>query len=173
MLIRLSARIEGVSKGDESLSSEDDVFYSASEDGNLPQYIDDMLTRKSISDEDASKRRKQIAQMFQKRAMIEASTETQTTLNDQASRFRELRLDDGKLQSKVQTKDRPLMSNNPYALLQDLNLSDDSEPLLTDVSASFEPVVQNMMPAGDSPFWIRYGNKLRVNGTVEGVCSIE
>ncbi len=120
-----------------------------------------MLARKSISDEDASKRRKQIAQLFQKRAMMEALTEKQTALNDQATR-------------KVLTKDRPLMSNNPYALLQDLNLSsDDSEPLHADVSASSEPVVQNMMPAGDSPFWIRYGNKLRVNGTVEEVCTIE
>ena len=27
-----------------------------------------------------------------------------------------------------------------------------------------------MMPPFDDPFWSVYGNKLRVNGTVEGVC---
>ncbi len=34
------------------------------------------------------------------------------------------------------------------------------------------PSTHTMMPHGESSFWRRYGNKLRVNGTVEEVCNI-
>ena len=33
-------------------------------------------------------------------------------------------------------------------------------------------VVSNLMPSWDSDFWNVYGNKLRVNGTVEGICDL-
>ncbi|KAL8941848.1 MAG: hypothetical protein Q9211_001656 [Gyalolechia sp. 1 TL-2023] len=32
--------------------------------------------------------------------------------------------------------------------------------------------IDRRMPAWESPFWAAYGNKLRVNGTVEGVCDV-
>ena len=35
-----------------------------------------------------------------------------------------------------------------------------------------EPEPSRLMPAWDSDFWNVYGNKLRVNGTVEGVCDL-
>lgn len=183
MLIRLSARIEGEAKGDESPSSEEEIYYSASEDGNLPSDLNDLLTRKSISDEDALKRRKQIARVFQKRAAIktpaetqaaiETPAETQDALDRQAALFRHLGLDDQESRSETQTNNRPLMSNNPYALLEDLSLNSDVEPNSAHVVAASIPVVHTMMPAGGSSFWIRYGNKLRVNGTVEEVCVIK
>ena len=31
---------------------------------------------------------------------------------------------------------------------------------------------RSMMPPADSPFWSKYGNKLRVNGTIEEVCPV-
>lgn len=183
VLIRLSARIEGETKGDESPSSEEEIYYSASEDGNLPSDLNDLLTRKSISDEDALKRRKQIARVFQKRAAIktpaetqaaiETPSETQDALDRQAALFRDLGLDDQESRSETQTNNRPLMSNNPYALLEDLSLNSDVEPNSAHVVAASIPVVHTMMPAGGSSFWIRYGNKLRVNGTVEEVCVIK
>ena len=176
VLIRLSARIEEAAKGAESPVSEDEVYYPASEDGSFPSDLNDMLTRKSTSDEDALNRRQQIARVFQKREKPEAKEvpgEVQAALDRQATLFRDLGLDDHEPQSEIQTNDGPLTSNNPYALLQDPLLNDDAEPESGDGTAPSEPVVHTMMPAGDSPFWIRYGNKLRVNGTVEEVCVIE
>ena len=173
VLIRLSARIEGAANGDESPSSEDEIYYPASEDGSLPSDLNELLTRKSISDEDALNRRKQIARVFQKRAATETPAETQAALDRQAALFRDLGLDDEEPQSETQTKKRPQTSTNPYALLQELSLDGDVEPQSAHVIAAAIPVVHTMMPAGGSPFWIRYGNKLRVNGTVEEVCIVE
>ena len=173
VLIRLSARIEEAAKGAESPSSEDEVYYPASEDGSFPSDLNDLLTRKSTSDEDALNRRKQIDRVFRKRDVKKVPGEVQAALDRQATLFRDLGLDDQEPQSETQTDDRPLTSNNPYALLQEDNINDDAEPESVDGTAPSKPVVHTMMPAGDSPFWIRYGNKLRVNGTVEEVCVIE
>ena len=173
VLIRLSARIEEAAREDESPSSEEDIYYPASENGSFPSDLNDLLTRKSISDEDAMTRRKQIALVFQKRAALEPPSEMQATLDRQAALFKNLGLDDQGPQAEVQTYTRPSTSNNPYALLQNHSLSDDSETESTHVNAASTPVVRTMMPAGDSPFWVRYGNKLRVNGTVEEVCVIK
>lgn len=173
VLIRLSARIEGTAKGVESPLSEEEIYYPASEDGSLPSDLNDLLTRQSISDEDALDRRKQIAKVFQKRAEIETPAETQAALDRQAALFRDLGLDDQESQSEIQTNNRPPTSNNPYALLQDLSLNGNAEPRSAHGIAASIPVVPTMMPAGSSPFWIRYGNKLRVNGTTEEVCVIK
>ena len=89
----------------------------------------------------------------------------QAALDRQARVFRELGLDDREPQSETQTSDGLHMSNNPYSLLQDKNFDDDT-------GRQSPPVMHTMMPPGDSPFWTRYGNKLRVNGTVEEVCII-
>ena len=175
MLIRLSARIEGAANGYESPPSDEDVYFPASEDGNFPSNLNDLLTRKSISDEDASTRRKQIALVFRKRAAMKpppAPTKMQATLDKQAALFRDLGLDDQGLQSTNRKENRPWMSNNPYVLLQDRDVDDDANSQRSDVTASPRPVAHTMMPAGGSPFWVRYGNKLRVNGTVEEVCVI-
>lgn len=172
VLIRLSARIEAAAKGDESPSSEEDIYYPASENGSLPSNLNDLLTRKSISDDDAPNRRRQIAQVCQKRAALGTPAETQAALVRQAALFRDLGLDDQEPQSEVQTHNRPPTSSNPYALLQNLSSNDDIETQCAHGISTSIPVVHTMMPAGGSPFWIRYGNKLRVNGTVEEVCVI-
>ena len=171
VLIRLSARIEGAAKGDVSPLSEDDIYFSGSEDGTFPSDLNNLLERKSTSNEDALKRLKLIAQIFRKPAAIKDPPEIQAALDRQATLFRELKLDDQEPDSKTQ-KDGLFTSNNPYTLLQNIDLDEDGEPQSADVTVSSTPVVHTMMPAGGSPFWVRYGNKLRVNGTVEEVCVI-
>ena len=99
---------------------------------------------------------------------VQPPSEVQAALDRQAALFKELGLDDQDPQSGSQTNDRSHMLDNPYALLQDLDPNDDAEPQ----SAPSRPPVHTMMPPGGSPFWTRYGNKLRVNGTVEEVCVI-
>lgn len=191
VLIRLSARIEGDAKGDESPSSEEDIYFPASENGTFPSDLNDLLTRKSTSDEDALTRRKQIALVFQERAALRTPQETQAALDRQAALskrtppetqaaldrqaalFKDLGLDDQVTQSEIQTYTHPSTSNNPYALLQNRSPNGDSENESAHADAASTPDVRTMMPAGDSPFWVRYGNKLRVNGTVEEVCVIK
>lgn len=191
VLIRLSARIEGDAKADESPSSEEDMYFPASENGILPSDLNDLLIRKSISDEDALTRRKQIALVFQKRAALDSPPETQTAPDRQAARFKgtppetqaaldrqaalfkDLGLDDQEPQSEIQTYTGPSTLDNPYALLHDDTLNGDSGSDSEHPSPASASVVRTMMPAGDSLFWVRYGNKLRVNGTVEEVCVIK
>ena len=171
VLIRLSARIEEAAKGDESPRSEDEIYHSASEDGIFLSDLNDMLAKKSISNEDALNQRKQIGHASRDRAKIaapskaQAPSEMQAALDRQATLFRELGLDDQEPQLGTQKNDRPHTSNNPYSLLQETNFDDDAGP-------QSPPVMHTMMPPGASPFWTCYGNKLRVNGTVEEVCVI-
>ena len=126
-----------------------------------------------MSDDDALNRRGQVAQAFQKRAASETPAETQAALARQAALFRDLGLDDQEPQLKIQTHNHPSTSSNPYALLQELSFNGDIETQSAHGISTSLPVMHTMMPAGGSPFWIRYGNKLRVNGTVEEVCVIK
>ena len=173
MLIRLSARIEGTAKLDESASSGEETYYTATEDGSLPSDPNDLLTRESISEEDALARRKQLIKLLNERAAIETSAETQAALDRQAVLFRNLGLDDQEPQSEIQANNLPPMSHNPYALLQEMSLNGDAVPDSPPLDPAPIPVTHTMMPDGGSSFWVRYGNKLRVNGTVEEVCIIE
>ena len=188
VLIRLSARIEEAAKGADSPPSEDEIYYPASENGKFPSVFNDLLTRRLMSNEGALDRRKQTAQ--QKSGVTEAASsqmpaslktgdaqsEVQAALDRQAALFKNLGLDDEEPQFVVGTHQHPLVStSNPYALLQgrDLDDGETETPFANNTIASDGPTVHIMMPAGDSPFWMRYGNKLRVNGTVEEVCVIE
>lgn len=58
--------------------------------------------------------------------------------------------------------------NNPYMLLEGLSMEAPLQPRLGETKA----IIPTMMPHEQSSFWTRYGNKLRVNGTVEEVCVI-
>lgn len=58
--------------------------------------------------------------------------------------------------------------HNPYELLGNLDSDDDSDD---DNDDKHGPGTL-LMPPTDSPFWSKYGDKLRVNGTAEGVCPI-
>lgn len=61
-----------------------------------------------------------------------------------------------------------------FDLLGDMPSSDDAlgtplAPTIVPKLATPQPI---MMPPFDSDFWNVYGDKLRVNGTVEGVCNV-
>ncbi|KAK4691111.1 poly(A)-specific ribonuclease, partial [Lecanoromycetidae sp. Uapishka_2] len=60
--------------------------------------------------------------------------------------------------------------NNPYNLLSKLSLEHGLQPEKTIIDKKSPK--HTMMPDEDSSFWTLYGNKLRVNGTVEEVCVI-
>ena len=171
VLIRLSTRIEEAAKGNESPRSEDEVYHSASEDGIFLSDLNEILAKKSVSNEDALDPRKHIDHGSRNSAKREAPSkaqapsEVQAALDRQATLFRELGLDDQDPQSGTQRNDSPHTSNSPYSLLQGTNFDDDAGP-------ESPPVMHTMMPPGTSPFWTRFGNKLRVNGTVEEVCVI-
>ena len=172
VLIRLSARIEEAAKGNESPRSEDDIYHSASEDGIFLSDLNDLLETKLNSNEHALNQREQVDHASRTRATTaspsgaQAPSEVQAALDRQATLFRELGLDDQEPQSsEPQMTDRPHPSNNPYALLQETGFDEDA-------GAQSPQVMHTMMPTEESPFWTHYGNKLRVNGTVEEVCVI-
>ena len=63
-----------------------------------------------------------------------------------------------------------------YDVLEDLDL-DFQEASISESHGSTKAAAPSdheftMMPRYDSHFWVVYGNKLRVNGTVEGVCDM-
>ncbi|KAL8704638.1 MAG: hypothetical protein Q9201_002224 [Fulgogasparrea decipioides] len=84
------------------------------------------------------------------------------------------------------SKRSPLSHDTVFDLLGDIPSDEDPIKLARRAknkkpSASFEPAVQSntkgpdvggRMPAWDSDFWNVYGNKLRVNGTIEQVCHV-
>jgi len=89
------------------------------------------------------------------------------------------------VQADGETTRSPFSHTNPFDLLNQLSLEDRPEnprPISkTSLSMTDDPQHQvpgpspsrhKMMPPVDSSFWLRYGNKLRVNGTVEEVCVI-
>ena len=53
-----------------------------------------------------------------------------------------------------------------------LDLPADMDGVIESIAAQQPEPQYVMMPAFDSHFWEVYGNKLRVNGTVEGVCNL-
>lgn len=66
--------------------------------------------------------------------------------------------------------------HNSYELLGNLDIDDDDDDDNDhdndDDNGNKHGPGTLMMPPSDSPFWSKYGDKLRVNGTVEGVCPI-
>ena len=89
------------------------------------------------------------------------------------------------VQADGETIRSPFSHTNPFDLLNQLSLEDRPETLKstskTNLSISAKPQHpaprprpsnHKMMPPVESSFWLRYGNKLRVNGTVEEVCVI-
>ena len=89
------------------------------------------------------------------------------------------------LRADGETIRSPFSHNNPFDLLKQLSLEDRPETLTpiskTNLSITDDPQHpvprprssrHKMMPSVESSFWLRYGNKLRVNGTVEEVCVI-
>ena len=70
--------------------------------------------------------------------------------------------------SKRETAPSSFSHDNQYDALSKLSLEDLSQhQTVGDILGS-----PTMMPSARSPFWTQYGNKLRVNGTIEEVCVI-
>lgn len=97
-----------------------------------------------------------------------ASEDGGVSLNDQDDSAPRGRLDGTKSQLNLEVGPSTLSHNNPYNLLNNLSLGD---PLRAQLAGP-KPMTPTMMPPEASSFWTRYGNKLRVNGTVEEVCVI-
>lgn len=89
------------------------------------------------------------------------------------------------VQADGETIRSPFSHTNPFDLLNQLSLEDRPESLglisktnlsITDdpqhLAPRPRPSKYKMIPPVESSFWLRYGNKLRVNGTVEEVCVI-
>ena len=70
------------------------------------------------------------------------------------------------LNGAIQVK--PTNGCNMFEVLANVTLEDEADVSLFDP----ESIVRPMIPDADSPFWVRYGNKLRVNGTQEEVLLI-
>ena len=90
-----------------------------------------------------------------------------------------------KAQADGETFRSPFSHTNPFDLLNQLSLEDGpethspiSKPNLNieadprHLAPRPKPSNHKMMPSAESSFWLRYGNKLRVNGTAEEVCVI-
>lgn len=89
------------------------------------------------------------------------------------------------VQADGETIRSPFSHSNPFDLLNQLSLEERpatfrpiSKTNLSITDGPQHPVPgprpsrHKMMPPVESSFWLRYGNKLRVNGTVEEVCVI-
>ena len=76
--------------------------------------------------------------------------------------------------NEIAARDTAFSHATRFDLLGDMPSSDDG--LETSIARTLVPKSSKarftMMPPFDSDFWNVYGNKLRVNGTVEGVCHI-
>ena len=94
-------------------------------------------------------------------------------------------LSPAEVQADGETIRSPFSHTNPFDLLNQPSLEDRSETLKPNSKTNLtiradpqhpapRPTSSNhkMMPPVESSFWLRYGNKLRVNGTVEEVCVI-
>ena len=157
VLIRLSSRILREENGDVSPLSEEDIYETASEDGGV------CLNGRVLPLKDQS---------------IDPYPLERAARSDEQLAPAEVQVDGDTIRS-------PFSHTNPFDLLNQLNLEDRLEThehvsqsnLTIGADPQYpaprpRPSNHKMMPPVESSFWIRYGNKLRVNGTVEEVCVI-
>ena len=157
VLIRLSSRTLREENGDISPLSEEDFYETASEDGGV--YLNGRVSPL-------------------KGQKIDPYAVERAARSDE-------HLIPAKVQADGETIRSPFSHTNPFDLLNELSLEDRpethspiSKPNLN-IKADQQhpaprprPSIYKMMPPAESSFWLRYGNKLRVNGTVEEVCVI-
>ncbi|KAL6717015.1 hypothetical protein ACLMJK_004929 [Lecanora helva] len=97
--------------------------------------------------------------------------------NSTISRSHQIDRPVGELYGRREAVQTTFSHSNPYAALQESDVKDlqylqiNQADSPDSVPASPTPTYK-MMPHGDSSFWQMYGNKLRVNGTIEEVCEI-
>lgn len=176
VLIRLSAKLEAAGYYiDEKISpgSEGEGYVTAPETGgvslNTPKYP---LTSKPV-DENARPK-------FEKPDSNDSSSEgvslgyNAVTIEPQPTKSKTKAK-----KSKRKSHDTAARSTNfshatMFDLLSDMPSSDDGlgVPLARPLVPKPSTPRFTMMPPFDSDFWNVYGDKLRVNGTVEGVCNL-
>lgn len=157
VLIRLSSRTLREENGDVSPLSEEDIYETASEDGGV--YLNGRVSPP-------------------KRQKIDPYALNRAARSDE-------QLAPGVVQDDGETIRSPFSHTNPFDLLNQLSFEDRPEALKSisknDLTIRTDPQYpeprpipsnHKMMPPVESSFWLRYGNKLRVNGTVEEVCII-
>ena len=77
-------------------------------------------------------------------------------------------MEEGGVSLDTETQGNAPSSRNMYEILANTSLQDKPSAPLSDT----EPTIHTMIPHADSLFWVKYGNKLRVNGTQEEVLHI-
>lgn len=151
VFIRLSARTEAAANNASAHSN--GLYRTVSEDGgvllNQPYYPRTFLTRAGFS-----------ANGHYEHGPIDSSSDDEAFLtSDEYSTHQ---------QHSPRKRDSNLRRTTSTAGLSHANLFD-----LLENHGDDDPhtkTVPMMMPHEDSSFWFQYGNKLRVNGTVEEVC---
>ena len=145
ILIRLAARIQAEASGDVSPTSDDDIYVTAPEHSSSVLRTEDQTSVNAYQTEQSnpSCRSKSCADICK----------------------------GGEAKADIKV----FSHNNPYAMLEQLSLED--SPQLDPAAATNLPpqptkTAHRMMPDGNCGFWQRYGNRLRVNGTLEEVCLI-
>ena len=191
VLIRLSAKLEAAGHYvDEYVTmppSEDDAYQTAPEEGgvllgalNPPSHPNPVSYQKirvpkgqktSSSDSDPQG--------------VSVTGKVSTSVNGFGSVSKKKKPNQSSL--KKGAKQTAFSHAGRFDLLGDL--SSDEDAAVVDVTAVLEPTQAGpqhhhfrrvpppeqkftMMPAWDSDFWRVYGNKLRVNGTAEGICEL-
>ena len=194
----MSARTEGAATVDAVQLSDDDIYQTASEDGGISREasLDGERSRGSDPPKVERSREADLAPAYldglqplqtTRRAghgPIAFSSEDGLVVDNSAlSTQSSTQKPKPKSRSKAKSRKAPsaFAHDNRFELLEDVdleNLSLEDQTALAppdpipDPKPTSESTIHTMMPHEDSSFWAFYGNKLRVNGTIEEVCVI-
>ena len=151
-MIRLSARVDADDEQKVSPRSEDEAYVTASEDTEEMPPLRDLTNMFNQADSEALKKEKKTRH----KSESSFSTKNPYALLEESSNEEDDATDDESSansggEDNTHTPDTPILTK-PRPL-----------PLLP---------THLMMPKESSPFWAKYGNVLRVNGTVEGNCPL-
>lgn len=179
VLIRLSAKLEAAGQyvdEDGTPNSDDEAYATAPEEAGVP--TDKMLEpsyAKSVRKSNPGDSTNQ--SVSRAIAALDAVTVSESQTNPQKPK--------AKTNRKVSSS-TAFSHQNAFDLLGDITT--DEDPLPTSLGPEKSPEGKKtkkakkakelkktftMMPAFDSHFWTVYGNKLRVNGTAEGICRMK
>lgn len=191
VLIRLSAKLEAAGHYvDEYVTmppSEDDAYQTAPEEGGVP-----LVAANSLSVPKPVSHQKIRVSKGQKPSGSDSDSQGVSIIDKvPPSTNGPASVSKAKKPNQVSSRKSPKQSAFSHAGRFDLlgDLSSDEDAALANVTTVLEPTrpgpqhhhfrrvsppeqTFTMMPAWDSDFWSVYGNKLRVNGTAEGICEL-
>lgn len=190
-MIRLSAKLESAGHYvDEYVTippSEDDAYQTAPEEGGVPlNTINVPSTPKAASHQKIRVPKGQKPNSSDSDSQgVSIVDKAPTSMNGSASVSKEKKPNNSS--SKKSPKQSAFSHAGRFDLLGDL--SSDEDAAVAGVTAVLTPTRAGpqhyhyrkvsppeqkftMMPTWDSDFWRVYGNKLRVNGTAEGICEL-